>query len=75
MIMRRFKRMDDLIPRDLYFGFDKYSNSDADLVAEYYQRTLKEDTTAMRERAFKYIQQNHSCKVRIKEILNRIKGK
>jgi len=75
MIMRRFKKMDDLIPRDLYFGFDKYNNSDADLVAEYYQRALKEDTTAMREKAFKYIQQNHSCKVRVKEILNKIEGK
>jgi hypothetical protein len=67
--IRRFKGMDDLIPRDLYFGFDTYNDNDADLVAEYYQRSLIENTIPMREKAFKYIQQNHSCKVRLKDIL------
>ena len=64
--------MDDFIPRDLYFGFDTYSDADANLVAEYYQRSLKEDTTNMRKKAFDYIQKNHSCKVRVKEILDNI---
>lgn len=70
--IRRFRGMDDLIPRDLYFGFDTYDENDADMVAEYYQRSLVEDTMPMREKAFKYIQQNHSCKVRVKEILDYI---
>lgn len=70
--IRRFNGMDDLIPRDLYFGFDTYNENDADLVAEYYQRSLVENTMPMREKAFKYIQQNHSCKVRVKEILDHI---
>lgn len=73
--IRRFKGMDKYIPRDLYWGFDGYGNKDADIVAEYYQRSLKEDTMPMRKKAFEYIQQNHSCKVRMKEILNHIEGR
>jgi hypothetical protein len=70
--IRRFKGMDDLIPRDLYFGFDTYNEGDADLVAEYYRRSLSENTMPMREKAFNYIQQNHSCKIRLKEIIDRV---
>lgn len=67
--IRRFKRMDDLIPRDLYWGFDSYNDNAVNEVAEYYQRALVEDTSNMRKKAFDYIQQNHSAKVRLKEIL------
>lgn len=70
--IRRFKRMDDFIPRDLYWGFDSYNDDAVNQVAEYHQRSLTEDTMPMRKKAFDYIQQNHSCKVRLKEVLDHI---
>ena len=66
--------MDDYIPRDLYWGFDSYDNDAVNQVVEYYRRSLTEDTMPMRIKAFNYIQQNHSCKVRLKEILDHIEG-
>jgi hypothetical protein len=73
--IRRFKNMDNLIPRNLYWGFDTYNDNDVNKVVEYYQRSLREDTVKMRQEAFNFIQKHHSCKNRIKDILDAIDGK
>ncbi|MFW6002722.1 MAG: hypothetical protein ACOCQD_05215 [archaeon] len=75
MIMRKFKGMDNIIPPDLYYSFEGYGQKDAKYVKETYQRILKTDTWPMRCKAFRYMQQNHSSKVRIKQILDVLEGK
>ncbi len=72
MIIRKFKNMDRVIPEHLYFPIDSYSEKAADECAEYYRRSLKEDTLEMRKEAFDFMQNYHSSKIRIKEILNKI---
>jgi len=74
-IARRFSNIRDIIPEDLYFGFDEYNNDSILQVIEYYKRSLKEDTNVMRKKAFDFIQKHHSCKVRIKNVLDAIDGK
>jgi len=71
MIMRKFKGMDDFIPDDLYYSFDSYDNPA--IVSDYWNEIQNIDTHPMRKKAFEYIQQNHSSKVRIKQILNILK--
>lgn len=75
LIARRFSNTRDLIPDDLYFGFDGYGNDDVDKVIEYHKRSLKEDTSIMRKKAFDFIQKYHNCKNRIRDILDVIEGK
>jgi len=72
MIMRKFKNMDELIPDDLYISFDSYSESDAYFVKDQFEYWKKRDTIEIRKKAFDFIQQNHSCKVRIGEELRLI---
>ena len=68
-VIRKFKNMDDFIPEDLYWPINGYSHNDIIKIKEYHQRSLIEDTTEMRRNAFNYIQQHHSSKIRIKEVL------
>lgn len=70
MIMRKFDSMDDIIPEDLYYPFDSYGNDGVEKVIEHHNKILKTDTMPMRERAFKFIQKYHSCKVRLRNILD-----
>jgi hypothetical protein len=44
MITRKFKGMDDIIPPDLYYPFEGYTQKDAKYVKELYQKILKTDT-------------------------------
>ncbi len=74
-IGRRFTNTRDLIPEDIYWGFDGYGNDAVDKAAEYYNRSLTEDTTEMRQGAFDFIQEHHSAKGRMTDILDAIEGK
>lgn len=73
MIMRKFPNTEDIIPDDLYYPIYDYSKQSAYQVKELWQEILNTDTNPMREKAFNYIQQNHSCKVRLAEVLQRVK--
>lgn len=73
-IARRFTNR-NIIPDDLYWGFDSYDNNAIEQIKEYHQRSLKEDTMPMRIKAFNFIQKYHSCKQRIKDQLDCIEGK
>jgi len=73
MIMRTYPNTDWILPEDLYYSIDGYDMSDAYLVKGFHEEILKTDTTAMRKNAFQYIQEQHSCKVRMAEVLQRIK--
>lgn len=75
MIMRKFNGMDDIIPNDLYYPIDSYNDDAIKQSVEYYNKILKTNTLSMREKAFNFIQKYHSCKVRIKYILDAIEGK
>lgn len=70
VIMRKFR--EDIIPEDLYFPFYSYDNQGVDQAAMHYKMILQSDTREIQETAFRYIQQHHSCKVRIKEVLDRL---
>ena len=75
MITRRFKGMDNVIPPDLYFPFDGYTPDDAEFVRECYkQKCYYNGNGKMREKAFKYIQQHHSSKVRLLDIMEAVNG-
>jgi hypothetical protein len=73
MIIRKFKNMDKVIPSDIYFPINSYDDESIEKTVYYYKKCLTEDTSKMREKAFKYIQENHSCKVRIREVLDKIR--
>ena len=75
MIMRQYPNTDDIIPPDLYFPFHGYSNQDAFYIRDVFEYILRQENIVMRmrERAFNYIQQNHSCEVRIKQVLELLK--
>lgn len=75
MIMRKFNRMDELIPDDLYWEFKDYSNDSIMQIKELRQRALKEDTSEMRKKAFDFVQKYHSSEVRMKNILACIEEK
>lgn len=71
MISRKFKGMDDIIPPDLYYPFSTYDEKDAKRVADIYRnKCFRKENNKMRKKAFKYIQQNHSSSVRLKQIIS-----
>jgi hypothetical protein len=72
MIMRTFMNMDDIIPNDLYVPFDSYN--DPNVVKELWDEWKSKDTSKMRHYAFDYMQHYHSSKVRIKSVLDILKG-
>ena len=74
LIMRKFTSFDKLLPDDLYYSFNSYSEEDARLVKKTYSKILNTDTWPMRSKLFHYIQQTHSSKVRIKQILDVLDG-
>lgn len=67
MIMRKFKWMDNIIPEDLYISFDSYDNPQ--VVFDLWKKYKKMDTKNIREKAFKFIQENHSSKIRMGQVL------
>jgi hypothetical protein len=69
MIIRKFKNMDDIIPNDIYYPFDSYN--DPYVVKNIFDNIG--DASKIKQKAFNYMQQNHSSVVRMKEILNYIK--
>jgi len=73
MIIRKFPNTEDIIPDDLYYPIHDYSKASAYQVKELWQEILNTDTMPMRKKAFNYIQQNHSCKVRMAEVIQRVK--
>jgi Fe-S cluster biosynthesis and repair protein YggX len=62
--------MDDHIPPDLYASFDSYK--DARIVKNIWNEWKNKDTTKIRENAFNYMQAHHSCKIRMKEVLEKL---
>ena len=70
MIMRKFKDMDNYIPDDLYVPFDSYKNPM--VVKNLWDKWKNENTMKMRKKAFKFIQQNHSSKVRLNKVLGEL---
>jgi len=74
-IARKFTNTEDLIPENLYFGFDGYGNDAVESVIEYHKRALKENTNQMQQKAFDFIQKYHSCKARMNDMLDAIEGK
>ena len=73
MIMRKYPNTEDIIPDDLYYAIHDYSRETALLFPSLHAMILNTDTMPMREKAFNYIQQKHSCEVRIKEVLELLK--
>jgi Fe-S cluster biosynthesis and repair protein YggX len=70
MIMRKISDMDKYIPDDLYVPFDSYN--DVQVVKKLWNEWKSKDTTKMREKAFNYMQAHHSCKIRMKEVLEKL---
>lgn len=68
MIMRKFMNMDKVIPDDLYVPF--YDYNDPEAVKNLWNYWKNKDNSERRIKAFDYIQQNHSSKVRIKQVLD-----
>ena len=73
MIMRKYPNTEDIIPDDLYYPFNSYGQEGVEAVYSAWQQIQKTNTWPMRQKAFDYIQQNHSCEVRIEEVLEHIK--
>jgi len=73
MIMRKYPNTEDIIPDDLYMPIYGYGEEDVNQVYYHWQMIQRTDTMEMRQRAMDYIQQNHSCEVRIAEVLEHIK--
>jgi len=73
MIMRKYPNTEDIIPDDLYYPFDSYGQKGVEAVNLAWQQIQRTNTWPMRRKAFQYIQQNHSCKVRIAEVLEKVK--
>ena len=67
MIMRKFNDMDSHIPDDLYVPFDSYD--EPMVVKRLWDEWKYRDTSDMRERAFKYIQEHHSSQKRMENVL------
>jgi hypothetical protein len=70
MIMRKFNGMEKLIPDDLYFPFHSYG--DATVVKNLWERIQelkKSGLESRQEKIFKYMQQNHSSKVRMRRLV------
>jgi hypothetical protein len=73
MIMRKYPNTEDIIPDDLYYPIHGYGKEDVNQVYYHWKTILESNTMPMREKAFNYIQQNHSCEVRIKQVLELLK--
>jgi hypothetical protein len=73
MIMRKFPNTEHIIPDDLYYTIHSYDQQGVDDVKYLWEEIKRVDTNPMRKKAFDYIQQNHSCKVRMAEVLQRVK--
>jgi len=71
-IARKFK--ENIIPEDIYFPFYSYDNEGVEQAVFHYNMIQKLDTREIQEIAFNYIQQHHSCKVRIKDVLDKLGG-
>lgn len=69
MIMRKYKKMDGLIPDHLYYPFTSYGADGVNQLLEHWERIQKTDTRPMQESAFEFMQKNHSCEVRLKFVL------
>jgi hypothetical protein len=75
LIARKFKNVDHILPPDIYYPFDGYTEDDAKKVVDIYKnKCFNKENNLLRDKAFNYIQQNHSCKVRVKSILDILKG-
>lgn len=75
MIIRKFQGMDEIIPDNLYIPFTGYSKKDADFVVSKFREYSKIDTSAIRTRAFNFIQKYHNSQIRMRNILNVLEGK
>jgi hypothetical protein len=73
MIMRKYPNMEHIIPDELYYPIHGYDKADTLKVKAFHEEIWKTNTMPMREKAFNYIQQNHSCKVRLAEVLQKVK--
>jgi len=74
MIMRKFPGMDSLIPDDLYWGFDSYGPDGVKQAADHYMKICNMNTITRQTEAFYYMQKNHSCKVRLEYVLEKLKN-
>ena len=74
-IGRKFKGMDNLIPDEFYYSFNGYTRNDAVFIKKLSMKLLKEDTWPMRCKAFRFMQQNHSSVIRMKNTLEVLEGK
>jgi len=72
MIKRKFPNTEDIIPDDLYYPIHSYGQMAVYQVKELWEEILNTDTNPIREKAFNYIQQNHSCKIRMAEVLRKV---
>ena len=72
MISRKFMSMDAIIPPDLYYPITSYGSAGADQLIDHWNRIQKEDTTELRVKAFNYMQKHHSCKERMKLVLEKL---
>ena len=70
MIMRKYPNTEYIIPDDLYYTFHSYDQQGIDDVKYLWEEVKRVDTMPMRKGAFDYIQQNHSCKVRMRKVLD-----
>lgn len=74
LIQRKFLNIDKVIPDDLYIPFFGYGNKDAEYVKEMVDKHISSYNLEIRERAFKYMQQNHSSVVRANNMVKYIMG-
>lgn len=74
MIMRKFPGMESLIPDDMYYKIESYGADGVQEATEHYKSILGTNTRPMQQIVFDYIQQNHSCKVRLKYVLDKLEN-
>ena len=81
MIIRKFKGMEAMIPvRDekqkkrLYFPIESYGADGVDMLIDHWNRIKTENTLNMQIAAFNFMQKNHSCEVRLKYVLEKLKN-
>jgi len=74
MIMRTFPGMDYLIPDHLYYGFDSYDSAGVAQAVKHYNSICQMNTITQQTEAFYYMQNNHSCKVRLKYVLEKLQN-
>ena len=67
MIMRKFMNMDKQIPDTMYVPFHSYE--DPYVVKQLWEEWKNKDTSDIRQRAFDFVQHQHSSEVRLKDII------